>query len=48
MSRLEPIHILLKPAVPLLGRHMQHYQETGRKMFITALIIIAQSWKEPK
>ena len=39
------------PAIPLLGIHTKETRierDTGTPMFITALFIIARTWKQPR
>ena len=45
------IELPYDPAVPLLGIHTQETRierDTGTPMFITALFIIARTWKQPR
>ena len=45
------IELPYDPAIPLLGIHIEETRierDTGTPMFITALFIIARTWKQPR
>ena len=50
LKKLE-IELLCDPAIPLLGIHTEETRSEGdtcTPMFITALFIIARTWKQPR
>ena len=50
LGKLE-IEVLYDPAIPLLGIHTEETRierDTCTPMFITALFIIARTWKQPR
>ena len=45
------IELLYNPAIPLLGIHPEEIRiekDTSTPMFISALVIIARTWKQPR